>query len=165
AAAPPACGSLRSVPRLRRGLLAPDRPTGRPRRPGPVRAPGATTRPRRDEDDEFVSADPPLTLDQIVGPDEGAVTLAETIVAHANGEDQVLGTLGAQALLDLLPPEAPVWLREALALIAAGDTISESAAGVGQSRFAVRRAINSWALAQATAMHPIRARRARHMRS
>jgi hypothetical protein len=129
-------------------------------------SPGATTRPRRDEDGEYVPADPPLTLDQVISAGEEVITLAETIVADvADVEDLVLGVVGAQALLDLVPPEAPDWLRETLALIAAGDTISESADEVGPSRFAVRRAINHWALPQATSMHPIRARRARRMKS
>jgi hypothetical protein len=129
--------------------------------------PGATTRPRRDEDGEFVPTDPPLSLDRVVGAGEEAeaVTLSETIVANVDVEDLVLGVLGAQALIDLVPPEAPPWLRKAMALIAAGDTLSEAAAQVGQSRFAVRRALTRWALPQATAMHPIRARRARRMRS
>jgi DNA-directed RNA polymerase specialized sigma24 family protein len=114
--------------------------------------PGATTRPRRDEDGEFVPADPPLTLDQVVSAGEEAVTLAETIVADTDVEDLVLGVLGARALLDLVPQQAPPWLREALAQIAAGDTLSEAAAQVGQSRFAMRRAINHWALPQAIAV-------------
>jgi hypothetical protein len=127
--------------------------------------PGATTRPRRDEEDEFVPADPPLSLDQVVSADEEAVTLAEMIAADVDVENMVLGVLGAKALLDLVPHEAPTWLPEVMALIAAEDTISESADEVGPSRFAVRRAIDHWALPQATAMHPIRARRARRMRT
>jgi hypothetical protein len=118
--------------------------------------PGATTRPRRDEEGEFVPADPPLTLDRVVSAGEEAITLAETIVADVDVEDLVLGVLGAQALLDQVPHEAPAWLREALALIAGGHTISEAAAQVGQSRFAARRAINHWVLPQAIAVRSAR---------
>jgi DNA-directed RNA polymerase specialized sigma24 family protein len=115
-------------------------------------APGTSTRPRRDEGGEFVPTDPPLTLDLVVGAGEEAVTMAETIVADVDVEDLVLGVFGARALLDLVPDQAPTWLREVLALVANGHTVSEAAAEVGQSRFAVRRAINHWALPQAITM-------------
>jgi DNA-directed RNA polymerase specialized sigma24 family protein len=114
--------------------------------------PGTPTRPRRNEDGEFMPTNPPLTLDQVVSAGEEAVTMAETILADADIEDLVLGVLGARALLDLVPDQAPTWLREVLALAANGHTVSEAAAEVGQSRFAVRRAINRWALPQAIAM-------------
>jgi hypothetical protein len=119
-------------------------------------SPGATTRPRRGEDGEFVPADPPLTLDHVVSAGEETVTLAETIVADADVEDLVLGVLGARALISLIPGEAPAWLRVAMALIADGYTVSEAAAKVGQSRFAVRRAMNRWALPLAIAVRSAR---------
>jgi hypothetical protein len=43
-----------------------------------------------------------------------------------------------------------------MALVAYGHTVSEAAAEVGQSRFAVRGAINRWALPQAIAVRSAR---------
>ena len=100
---------------------------------------GAPRRPKRDADGGFGSVLPPLPFDELLVLD----SVAE------DPEDLALAGVAATALIGAIPAEAPGWLPMALALVADGLSVTETAGALEISRFALRRALTRWAVPQA----------------
>ncbi|MEV4630465.1 hypothetical protein AB0J90_29805 [Micromonospora sp. NPDC049523] len=84
----------------------------------------------------------------------GAMTSRQVLVEDrpsvAVAEDVALGQVVSEMIMNGLEAEAPSWLRHVLRLVVEGLTVTEAAAVVGRSRFAVRRALGRWAKPAAT---------------
>lgn len=100
---------------------------------------GAPRRPKRDENGEPAAVLPPLPLQDALITDN----------ATEDFEDRVLAAIGAATFIDATPSEAPTWLSMALSLAVEGLTVTETADALKISRFALRRALNRWAMPQA----------------
>jgi hypothetical protein len=103
---------------------------------------GAPRRPKRNEGGESGGVLPPLSLQDALIPDDKIEYF----------EDLVLSEIVTVAFIDAVPAEAPAWLGRALSLVVEGLTITETAAAVGVSRFVLRRALNRWAVPQASVL-------------
>jgi hypothetical protein len=99
--------------------------------------PGTRTRERAAERDAAITVNDPVSL--------RITTMPEDTAARELADEVAVASVISSMILDGLGAGAPSWLRRVLALIVEGLTLTEASAAVGQSRYAVRRAVDRWA--------------------
>lgn len=106
--------------------------------------PGMRTRARiSPEPDNGVNEAAVIAPRQALGGDRPALDFTEDVaLSHVTGK----------MIVDGLEADAPDWLRRVLGLVIEGLTVTEAAAAVGLSRYAVRRALGRWAKPAATSV-------------
>jgi hypothetical protein len=103
--------------------------------------PGARTREWASESDREEAMSQAVVRHGEPLVDDAAAELAE---------DVALARVVSKTIIDHVSSSAPAWLPGLLGLIVEGLTITEAAVAVGQSRFAVRRALCRWVKPTAT---------------
>jgi hypothetical protein len=100
-------------------------------------------RGRRDEEGDFVFPRIVLSIDDVISLAHDTITIAETLSVPDETELADV-RLDAERLIALAFETAPGAVLDALMQVLDGATMTDAAANLGMSRFAIRRAIDAW---------------------